>query len=69
MAIIVAEFESDENTFVQVIDQCNGFFNVIEVTGDVEKLVQPSLDAIAVVRYLSHRLHNMHFLYNKLKNQ
>lgn len=69
MTTVVAEFEADENTFVQVIDKGNGLFKVVEVTGNVEKEVQPDLDAIAVVRYFSHRLHNLHFLYNKLKSE
>lgn len=60
---IIAGYEKN-NVEVTIVKKDNGLYDVI----DNGIVVQPDHDAEAIIRYLSHCLHNAHYLLEK-KNQ
>lgn len=63
---ILSEFEVSDEKYVRVMEKENGKCDVIECTCEEEKIVQPDLTHTEVIGYLSHRLHNIHYMYNKV---
>lgn len=61
---LISEYELDENNLYRV------FFNKETQKYNIylnDKIVQPNHDAEGIIRYLSHCLHNIYYIYNKLK--